>query len=182
MKYKFAQKRSNESVRSFGARDRYPHRTRGRLQGDAQAVVSLGAKILGPSAAEAEIVRLIRGRRPFGHEVAKLGEGCGNDAAIGIADREQVIFGCRRICGSKLRRQVEARLACTVGDHGPREILGAQAEFAVIQRSRRVVGLIDQNPDRDRRGGDVQHRKAHREAHLQRAKTAKTHPFVSASK
>src|SRR6516162_1362501 len=156
--------------------------TSGRLQRDAQAVVSLGAKILGPSAAEAEIARLIRGRRPFGYEVAKLGEGCGNDAAIGIADREQVVFGCCRICGGKLRGQFEARLARTVGDHGPPEILSAQAEFAVIQRSRRVVGLIDQNPDRDCGGGDIQHRKAHREAHLQRAKSAETHPFVSASK
>ena len=180
--YEFSQNRPNESVRSFGPRDRYPHRTRGRLQRDAQAVVGLGAKILGPSATEAEIARLIRGRRPFGHPLAKLIGGRGNDAAIGIADREQVIFGCRRVGGSKLRRQIEARLAGTVGDKGPREILGAQAEFAVIQRSRRVVDLINQNADRDRSGGDIQHRKAHREAHLQRAKLAETHPFVSASK
>src|SRR5262249_812691 len=143
---------------------------------------SLGAKILGTSATEAEIARLIRGRRPFGYEVAKLGEGCGNEAALRVADREQVIFGCRRICGSKLRGQVKARLARTVGDHGPREILSAQAEFAGVQRSNRVVGVVDQNTDRDWRGGDIQHRKAHREAHLQRAKVAKTHPFVSASK
>ena len=52
-------------------------------------------------------------------------------------------------------RQVKARLAGTVRDHGPCEILSAQAEFAVIKRSRRVVGLVDQNPYRDRRGGDI---------------------------
>src|SRR5262249_36527986 len=131
--YEFSQYRPNESVRSFGPRDRYPHRTRGRLQGDAQAVVSLGAKILGPSATEAEIARLIRGRRPFGHPVANPGEGCGHEAAARVADREQVISGCRRICGGKLRGQVKARLARTVGDHGPREILSAQAKLAVIQ-------------------------------------------------
>src|SRR5260370_29446180 len=35
---------------------------------------------------------------------------------------------------------------------GPREILSAQAEFAVIQRSRRVVDLVNQNADRDSSG------------------------------
>src|SRR5262249_890822 len=109
MKYKFAQKRSNESVRSFGPRHRNPHRTRGRLHLDAQAVVSLGAKILGTSATEAEIARLIRGRRPFGHPLAKFVGRRGNGAGGRVADREQVIFGCCRICGGKLRRQVKAR-------------------------------------------------------------------------
>src|SRR5262249_56533660 len=118
--YEFAQKRPDESVRSFGPRDRYPHRTRGRLHRDAQAVVSLGAKILGPGATKAEVAGLIRGWRPFGHPLAKLGGRRGDEPAVRVADREQVIFGGRRIGGSKLRRQIEAGAAPPPPAPGPR--------------------------------------------------------------
>src|SRR5262249_62055754 len=83
VKYEFAQKRSDESVRSFRPRHGYPHRTRGRLQCDAQAVVVLRAELVGVQATETEIARLVRRRRPSGHAVAKLGAGRGNEAALG---------------------------------------------------------------------------------------------------
>src|SRR5262249_61704880 len=104
------------------------------------------------------------------------------EAGSGVGDREQVVFGRRRIGGSELRGQLEARLARAIGDDRSCEVLGAQAELTVIQRSGSVVSLIDEDADRDRDGGDVKDSEPHGEAKLQRAKMVKTHPFVSTSR
>jgi hypothetical protein len=58
----------------------------------------------------------------------------------------------------------------------------AQVEIALVQRLGRVVGLIDQDPGRDRGCDGVEDRELHRQAQLQRTQADRPHGLVSASK
>ncbi len=166
----------DEGGAAAGARHPDGHRPRGAVEGEAEAIVVLRAA---GDSSEAEVARIVRRCRPALDQRAEGGGLGGDEAAIGVADGEDVVAGGGDIGLLQLMRQLQSRRSVALADDVAGEVSSTHAELAVVQRVRCVVGPIDQNPHDDQRPHYEQRRQPEGQAELQRGWLAGDHEPAS---
>ena len=157
-------------------RDRNRHWTGGTVLDDREAVIlaPLAVDVL-----ETEIAWVVRAQRPLRGDLTEARRRCRDDRVDAAADREDVRIAGGLVARRESRGHFEPRNSTRIDGDVPREIGGAQAELPIVERIRGVVGLIDENTDRDRRRHDVDRRKAQRQLNSQRFERGRCHEPVS---
>ena len=113
-----------------------------------------------------KVARIVLGQGPFEDLVAKLQRRGGEKSTRGIAHGKDVIARTR-IAGCKLGGEIELRQPCVIARDSSRQVLGPQTQLPILQGTRSVIGLVDQDSRRYRSRECVQHREANCEPHLQ---------------
>src|SRR6516164_2176098 len=94
-----------------------------------------------------KIARIVLRQRPCDDLITELRRRRSQYSARSIANGKDIVARSR-IAGCKLGGELELRQTCLIPRDGTRQVSGPQAELAVMQGGRSVVGLVDQDSRR----------------------------------
>jgi hypothetical protein len=117
---------------------------RGR-QRDTQPVVVLGR---GAEVFQAKVTGIVRRNWPPRDQFAETWRRCADDAPIGRTHRENV-RASRLVCKNEVGWKIKPCAILGVHSHMPRKIRSAKMKVPVVERAGRIVGLINQDTNRN---------------------------------